>query len=140
MEFIKEDLYKNHLSDYISQNNISQSDWEMFYEHISTHKYWLNQGYKNEISMDSAYSSWLEYVFEPFLWAIHKNKILEFSDLNIIELYSKIMNDWYFMKSRTPKEERMIGVHDAVDAYYRSLNNLSWWDRFKIRIRVWSKK
>ncbi len=52
--------------------------YDVIYNHILTHKYYLNQSLENEIGMDEAMISWLRIVYLPILNVIDRHKVMRF--------------------------------------------------------------
>ncbi len=130
---VYETIYKNYLAPYISLDKISKEDWEVFRKHIETHKYLLNEKYKTEIPLSAAYESWSEYVMSPFVVLVAKHDIMKYTELNIVDLFKKMMFDWDVAKRATPKEERKISINHIVIEYCLTLN-YSFFKKFLLRV------
>jgi hypothetical protein len=133
MENVRKEFYEEYLEDYIDE--FSDQKWNMIKEHIATHKYLLNEDYKNEISLTEAYTSWIEYVWEPFIFAVEYTKLLEYSDFDILNLYETISFDWKNLKDETPKELKQIGIDDATKHYCIQLKEYPWWRKTLLKIK-----
>ena len=107
---------------------------ELFKNHIETHKYLLNEKYKEEIPLTAAYTDWLEYVFEPFLDNIERTKLMKYTNYSITKLYRFIMLEWHYDKKTINKYEKKIGLNDAVNKYCLKNKNYPRWRKLLIKI------
>ena len=104
----------------MSVSDISKCTWDMFSENINTHKWWLNEKYEEEISLSLAYTDWQEYTFSPFLAAVDYSEVLEYTSLNVVQLYKVTMTSWHYAKEATPKSH-MIHIHDIINEFCLTL-------------------
>jgi len=130
---IKDDLYKKYLYRFIDRKDISNEDWKMFFHHIETHKYYLNLNYSKEINLIDAYNSWIEYVFDPFIHIIEKNKIMKYTDLNIIHVFSKIMFEWDILKKNISKDDKHVHIYHIVEEYCLTLEKYPYYKKLIIK-------
>jgi len=100
-------------------DTLQESIQQKFVDHINSHKYFLNQEYKFEIDITKAFGSWLEYVYCPTVdLLVRQGMIFDYDDPMIGYLFFDIQNVWNTLKSRFPKEEKIITIKNAVDYFY----------------------
>lgn len=129
------ELYKEHISPYMKEEEITKHEWKLLKHHIETHKYWLNESvHGKEISLSEAFTSWLEYVFEPFLHQVKKFDVMKYTDKNIIQLYEEMMYDW-FLKKDIEKGRKKVEINDVVGAYCMRMEKYPRWKKFKLWLR-----
>jgi len=117
VEDVFQEIHRQYLSKFIQFDKVNGKDWDVFRKHIETHKYLLNEKYKTEIPLSAAYESWAEYVMTPFISTIIKYDIMRYTELNIIDLFKKIMFDWDELKKKIPKNKKNIGVAETMEKY-----------------------
>lgn len=66
------------ITDYWNLDFSTPGQYDIIYQHILTHKYFLNQNNQTEISMEDAVSSWFETVYLPVIAVIEKYKMLRY--------------------------------------------------------------
>jgi hypothetical protein len=87
---------------------------EMMY-HIMGHKYFINQGSKEEIPLDKAIRSWYETVFLPIIEIVRDEALLDrFPGRTEADLYVWIIKHWHYLKEKYGNE---VTVRDAADSY-----------------------
>lgn len=75
--------------------------YDVIYNHILTHKYYLNQGNETEIPMEDAIDSWFNKVYLPLIAAIQQLKIMKsFPGRTISDLYVWIIRYWDDLKKK----------------------------------------
>lgn len=75
--------------------------YDVIYNHILTHKYYINQGKDVEISMEDAILSWYNNVYLPLALIIQKKHILRaFPRRTIGDLYVWIVRYWDDLKKK----------------------------------------
>lgn len=133
-ETLKE-LYHDHLSKYLSEE-ITKKEWDILKEYIKTHKYWLNEDYSHEIPLSQAFTSWLEYVFEPFVQMIEKYQVMKYTQENIIRLYERLMHDWFMLKDMNRDKKFDPQINHVVEKYCLGLKSYPKWKKFKIWLKI----
>lgn len=66
------------ITDYWNLDFSSPGQYDIIYQHILTHKYFINQGIEQEISLEKAILSWFETVYMPVITVIKKYKIMRY--------------------------------------------------------------
>ena len=75
--------------------------YDVIYNHILTHKYYINQGKTEEISMEDALLSWFNNVYVPIATIIQEKHILRsFPKRTIGDLYVWIVRYWDDLKQK----------------------------------------
>ena len=105
--------------------------YDVIYNHILTHKYFLNQKQKDEVSMEDAIISWFKKVYIPIISTIQKKKILKkFPKRTYSDLYVWIVRYWDDLKHKFGNNEIPIdiAVEDftkkyKIPLYKRFINN-----------------
>lgn len=105
--------------------------YDVIYNHILTHKYFLNQQQKDEVSMEDAILSWFTKVYVPIISTIQKKKILKkFPKRTYSDLYVWIVRYWDDLKHKFGNNEIPIdlAVEDftkkyKIPLYKRFINN-----------------
>jgi len=82
--------------------------YDVIYNHIMVHKYYLNQGKDEEIPFEEALVSWYREVYRPIIDIIN-DKWLQFNfpDRSESDLYVWLVKYWDFLKKK-------YGVHYAI--------------------------
>jgi hypothetical protein len=82
--------------------------YDVIYNHILVHKYYLNQGIGEEIPFSQALESWYSRVYRPIIEIILDEKLyLHFPGRNPCDLYVWIVKHWDFLKKK-------YGVHYSI--------------------------
>lgn len=105
--------------------------YDVIYNHIFTHKYFLNQQQEDEVSMEDAILSWFTKVYVPIISTIQKKKILKkFPKRTYSDLYVWIVRYWDDLKHKFGNNEIPIdmAVEDftkkyKIPLYKRFINN-----------------
>lgn len=105
--------------------------YDVIYNHILTHKYFLNQQQEVEVSMEDAILSWFTKVYVPIISTIQKKKILKkFPKRTYSDLYVWIVRYWDDLKHKFGNNEIPIdmAVEDftkkyKIPLYKRFINN-----------------
>lgn len=96
--------------------------YDIIYQHILTHKYFINQGKPDEISMEDAITSWYNTVYMPVIRTIEKHKIKKYvKGTTESDLYVWIITFWDELKHKIGDEIPLDSlVSDLKDEYKRS--------------------
>ena len=105
--------------------------YDVIYNHILTHKYFLNQQQEDEVSMEDAILSWFTKVYVPIISTIQKKKILKkFPKRTYSDLYVWIVRYWDDLKHKFGNNDIPIdlAVEDftkkyKIPLYKRFINN-----------------
>ncbi len=66
------------ITDCWSLDFTSPGQYDNIWQHILTHKYFINQGRTDEISMEEAITSWYETVYTPVIKTIERHRIKKY--------------------------------------------------------------
>ena len=66
------------ITDYWCLDFSSTGQYDVIYNHILTHKYFINQNQTQEISIEEAINSWFNSVYLPVIHTIDKYKIMKY--------------------------------------------------------------
>lgn len=82
--------------------------YDVVYNHILVHKYYLNQKHKEEIPFSQALQSWYEKVYRPIIDIIEEENLgNRFPGRTAADLYVWIVKHWDFLKKK-------YGVHYSI--------------------------
>lgn len=106
--------------------------YDVIYNHILTHKYYINLHKKEEISMEEAILSWFNNVYLPLAINIRKKHILRaFPKRTIGDLYVWIVRYWNDLKIKFGNE---IPLDQAVSKF-KKVYKIPFYKRFLNRIK-----
>lgn len=89
------------ITDYWCLDFSSTGRYDVIYNHILTHKYYLNQNKDNEISMEEAIKSWFYNVYFPLVSIIREKFILRsFPNRTLGDLYVWTVRYWDDLKQK----------------------------------------
>jgi len=89
------------LTDYWDMNFSSPGRYDVIYNHILVHKYYLNEDIKEEIHFNNALVSWYNNVYSPVLKIIRDHWLLvNFPGRTESDLYVWIIKHWDFLKKK----------------------------------------
>ncbi|MDR1108760.1 MAG: transcriptional regulator [Spirochaetaceae bacterium] len=75
--------------------------YDVIYNHILVHKYYLNQGIPKEIPFPDALISWYNHVYEPIIKIIKDERLyFNFPGRTAGDLYVWIVKHWDFLKKK----------------------------------------
>ena len=66
------------ITDYWCLDFSTTGQYDVIYNHILTHKYFINQNQDKEISIEDAITSWFNTVYLPVIYTIDKYKIMKY--------------------------------------------------------------
>lgn len=91
--------------------------YDVIYNHILTHKYFINMGKEEEISMEEAILSWYNNVYLPVSDYIEDKHIMrKFKHRTVTDLYVYILKYWEQLKSKFGD----IPLEEAIQQYTSS--------------------
>jgi hypothetical protein len=94
--------------------------YDVIYNHILVHKYFLNQGQNTEISFSEALVSWYRNVYSPIINIIKEEwLLLNFPGSSASDLYVWIVKHWDFLKKKYGIYPLSRAVRDFSDKYGR---------------------
>jgi hypothetical protein len=89
------------LTNYFDLNFSSPGRYDVIYNHILVHKYYLNENTKEEIPFNDALVSWFNNVYYPVITIIKDQKlILNFERRTEADLYVWIIKHWDLLKKK----------------------------------------
>jgi hypothetical protein len=110
-----EETYFGLITDDDSLDFTQLGQYDVVYNHILVHKYYLNQGQKTEIGLGQAIRSWYDKVYRPIVDAIREEGVLErFPGRTYSDMYVYVVRHWDSLKrSYGPA----FPIKDAVKSY-----------------------
>lgn len=127
-EQLKEALIQYERSLFLRQTGLSQviedageitftapGRYDEMLQHILGHKYYINQGVRDEITLEQAALSWYNNLFKPALTIIEEEKLqIRFPGRTLADLYVWTIKHWDLLKKRYGDQFTM---KDAVKDY-----------------------
>jgi hypothetical protein len=93
--------YFGDLTDYWDLNFTSPGRYDVIYNHILVHKYYLNEDIDEEIPFSDALVSWYNNVYNPVITIIREQwLIVNFPGRTEADLYVWIIKHWDFLKKK----------------------------------------
>lgn len=103
------------ITDYWCMDFTATGRYDVIYNHILTHKYYINQSSKEEISMEDAINSWFNNVYMPILSSIRTNHILHyFPKRTVSDMYVWVVRYWDELKQKFGEN---INIDEAVKKF-----------------------
>jgi hypothetical protein len=105
IEYEKKLFYKKtdfgKLTDCYDLTFSSTGRYDVIYNHILVHKYFVNQNYTSEISFSDALVSWYNNVYQPIIGIIREERLYYlFPNRTESDLYVWIVQHWDFLKRK----------------------------------------
>jgi hypothetical protein len=95
------ETYFGDLTEYWDLNFSSPGRYDVIYNHILVHKYYLNENIKEEIPFSDALVSWYNNVYNPVIAIIKEQWLLvNFAGRTEADLYVWIIKHWDFLKRK----------------------------------------
>jgi hypothetical protein len=93
--------------------------YDIIYNHIQVHKYYLNQPHEEEVSFDEALVSWYTKVYAPIVTIITEESLCSlFPERTAGDLYVWIVNHWDKLKEKYGLNYALQdAVHDFSSRY-----------------------
>ncbi len=105
------------ITDYWMLNFSTPGQYDVIYNHILCHKYYINIGKPEEIPMEEAILSWFQNVYMPVLNIILKKKILKkFKKRTAGDLYVFIIKYWDELKQKFGDS---VSIEEAAETFER---------------------
>ena len=105
--------------------------YDVIYNHILTHKYYMNQNRSTEVTMEEAIKSWFYNVYFPLVSIIHEKYILrDFPGRTLGDLYVWTVRYWDDLKRKfgdnVPMDEAVLDFkkHYKIPMAKRILNRI----------------
>ncbi|MFI3257413.1 MAG: transcriptional regulator [Spirochaetales bacterium] len=105
----------------------SPGQYDVIYNHIQIHKYYINENQKEEISMVDAIASWYTQVYEPVITTVQKQKILKkFRKRTSGDMYVWLIRYWHDLKEKYGEDISL----DAAARDFKSFHKKNIFTRF----------
>jgi hypothetical protein len=89
------------LTNYMDLNFSATGRYDVIYNHILVHKYYLNENLEEEIPFNDALVSWFNNVYNPVITIIREQWLLvNFAGRTEADLYVWIIKHWDFLKKK----------------------------------------
>ena len=103
------------ITDYWCLDFTRTGRYDVIYNHILTHKYYMNQGKEEEVSMEDAVLSWFNTVYLPIVASVRKCHILhKFPHRTLADMYVWIVRYWDSLKQNFGEN---ISIDKAVQDF-----------------------
>lgn len=103
------------ITEYWCLDFTTAGQYDTIYEHILTHKYFINQGKAEEISMEDAIKSWYETVYLPVATTIVKSRIMRYFRKNTVsDLYVFIIKFYDELKKKFGDDIKLDEIVDDL--------------------------
>jgi hypothetical protein len=129
------------ITDYWSLDFSVPGQYDVIYNHILTHKYYINMGKDEEISMQEAITSWFTTVYTPAINVIDNQHIMRFfRHRTKSDMYVWLIKYWDELKQKFGSDYPLDDVASAFTQRFgttilRSLLNKLAHFRFKKKLR-----
>lgn len=121
------------ITDYWNLEFTSPGQYDVIYNHILVHKYFINESIETEIPFSDAITSWYKNVYSPVMDLIKEKKLLPlFPGRTHSDLYVWIIKQWDELKTKYGLEITL----DEATTYIKSAHSTNLWTR----ITEWFKK
>lgn len=89
------------ITDYWCLDFTTPGQYDVIYNHILTHKYYINLNIEEEISLQDAILSWFNTVYMPMIQTINNTKIMKkFKNRTLSDLYVWMIKYWDDLKRK----------------------------------------
>lgn len=103
------------ITDFWSLDFSVPGQYDVIYNHILTHKYYINMNQTEEISMDKAILSWFKTVYLPVIHSIdHHHVMKNFKGRTKSDMYVYIIKYWDEIKNKFGND---FSIDEAAAAY-----------------------
>lgn len=119
------------ITDYWVLDFSTAGQYDLIYEHILTHKYFINLNKSEEITMEEAITSWFNNVYLPVVHTIKKYKIMKYFKKNTIcDLYVWIIKSYDELKKKFGEELPLDEIVNDIKrekkfSWLRKIQNLT---------------
>jgi len=119
------ETYFGDLTEYWDLNFSSPGRYDVIYNHILVHKYYLNEGIEEEIHFNDALVSWYNNVYNPVITIIREQWLLvNFPGRTEADLYVWIIKHWDFLKKKYGAYSLSKAARDFSRKYGQSKGKL----------------
>ena len=109
------------LTGYYALNFSSSGRYDVIYNHILVHKYYLNEDMDKELPFNEALASWYNNVYNPVITIIRDQWLLaNFPGRTEADLYVWIIKHWDFLKKKYEKYSLTKAAEDFSKKYGQS--------------------
>ena len=116
--FYSETAYGDITDDW-SLDFTTPGQYDVIYNHILTHKYYLNLSHTEEISMPDAIISWYNMVYTPVLATIRRHKMMvKFRQRTPSDLFVWLVKYWEDFKAKYGEDTPLDSVIDDFESEY----------------------
>lgn len=116
--FYSETAYGDITDDW-SLDFTTPGQYDVIYNHILTHKYYLNLNHTEEISMPDAIISWYNMVYTPVLATIRRHKMMvKFRRRTPSDLFVWLVKYWEDFKAKYGEDTPLDSVIDDFESEY----------------------
>ena len=119
------------ITDYWCLDFTTPGRYDVIYNHILTHKYYINQKKEEEVTMEEAILSWFNTVYLPLVTSVRKKHILHnFPKRTLADMYVWIVRYWDELKQKfgdeVPIEAAVVDFDKKykIPLYKRFINNI----------------
>jgi len=106
------------LTGYMELNFSSPGRYDVIYNHILVHKYFLNEKMEDELPFNDALVSWYKNVYNPVITIIKEQWLLaNFPGRTEADLYVWIIKHWDFLKKKYGKYSLSKAANDFTKRY-----------------------
>lgn len=121
------------VTDYWDLNFSTTGQYDVIYNHILVHKYYINEHKEEEIRFENALGSWYDHVFIPVIDLITRYRLLKkFKGRTASDLYVWIIKHWDNLKGK-------YGVNISLDDAARDFTRKRPFSRLDY-LKQWSKR
>lgn len=121
------------VTDYWDLDFTSPGQYDVIYNHILVHKYYINADIKTEIPLNDAISSWYHNVYLPVIHVIKKKRLIhKFNRRTASDLYVWIIKQWDELKQK-------YGIEYSLDQATNDIAEKHHLSRLDV-IKDWYKK
>ncbi len=122
------------ITDCWSLDFTATGQYDVIFQHLQIHKYYINQNQSEEISMAEAIASWFNRVYLPVITVIRQQRILRrFKGRTPADLYVWLIRYWDELKQK-------FGNDYSLDVAARSFSReygMDFLGRILNRLRIW---
>jgi hypothetical protein len=103
----------------------TESEWDIIFEHIEVHKYFLDRKLKWKVDWNDVLFSWYENVFMPIMRILYHRSVKKaFPGKSLSQLYFDISTHWYYMLEKDPRKSEIDAAYDYISRYGKGLSKV----------------
>lgn len=120
------------LTDYWDLDFTSTGRYDVIYNHILVHKYFINEGSSDEMSFSDALISWFKNVYLPVIHVIEEYDLLhDFENRTKSDIYVWLVKHWDTLKQKNGNDYSL----DAATKHFAELKKAAKKESFFMRIK-----